>query len=277
MKSFSTAAALLVVGCLATTRVDEFGSGPAASSAVATVSQSSTGMSAVASSSAGTGGSAAGGAGGGCSYPAEVMSDTPLAYWRLDETTTPVAVDSSGHGHDGSYLAGVTPGLPGAIGTAAHFDGNGAVAVDDNFDFPGNAPFSLEAWYRPDAMAVGAIFSKLSWDGMTYDGYVLNFTMAGQLAFHREPDGVVVAMAPSITSFTHVVVTYDTLSMRLYINGADALSVTDLTLLNDVSEAFLIGDGENWSNFDGVIDEVAIYGAALPPARILAHYQCATD
>ncbi len=29
---------------------------------------------------------------------------------------------------------------------------------------------------------------------------------------------------------------------------------------------------EQWKDFEGVIDEVAIYDYALPPARIAAHY-----
>src|SRR5262245_28067767 len=123
---------MLVVGCLATTRVDEFGSGAAAasSSVAESVAESST-VGSPASTGAGTGGSSVGGAGGGCSYNDEVMSDAPLGYWHLDETVTPLAADASGNGYDGSYLAGVTPGVPGVVGNAAHFDANGSVAVGD--------------------------------------------------------------------------------------------------------------------------------------------------
>jgi len=56
-----------------------------------------------------------------------VLADTPIAYWRLDESAGMIARDSSGHGNDGTYIGGVHPGTAGAIAndpdTAATFDG----------------------------------------------------------------------------------------------------------------------------------------------------------
>src|SRR6185295_17843793 len=56
------------------------------------------------------------------SYPEEVLADSPILYLRLDEMAGPVD-DTSGHGHDGNPLAGVTLGQPSPIasGSAARF------------------------------------------------------------------------------------------------------------------------------------------------------------
>ena len=48
-------------------------------------------------------------------YRAAVLADSPLAYWRLGETSGTVAHDETGNGHDGTYVGGVTLGQPGAL------------------------------------------------------------------------------------------------------------------------------------------------------------------
>jgi len=48
-------------------------------------------------------------------YRATVLADTPLAYWRLGETTGTVAHDETGNGHDGTYIGGYTLGQTGAL------------------------------------------------------------------------------------------------------------------------------------------------------------------
>lgn len=88
------------------------------------------------------------------SYAATVLSDGPIAYWRLDDTTTATAKDSSGYGHDGSYQGGVTlgaTGIPGDVDKAVYFDGSGemTVTLPGLFDFAGNAPYSVELWAKP--------------------------------------------------------------------------------------------------------------------------------
>ncbi len=53
--------------------------------------------------------------GGGTSYSATVLQDSPLAYWRLGETSGTTAADSSGANRSGSYLASPSLNQPGAL------------------------------------------------------------------------------------------------------------------------------------------------------------------
>ena len=48
-------------------------------------------------------------------YPGHVLADGALGYWRLDETSGSIAVDSAGHGLDGTFDSEVTHGVAGAI------------------------------------------------------------------------------------------------------------------------------------------------------------------
>src|SRR5262245_61963391 len=54
---------------------------------------------------------------GAASYPATVLADGPVAYYRMEELSGTTATDSSGNSRDGSYIfsTGGSPhlGLPG--------------------------------------------------------------------------------------------------------------------------------------------------------------------
>src|SRR5690606_6066485 len=87
-------------------------------------------------------------------YAAAVLADGPVAYWQLNETSGPTAVDSAGS-HDGAIGPAVGLGVPGAPQA-----GSGSTA----FDFSGTADrvtvpydpalnptqFTIEAWARVD-------------------------------------------------------------------------------------------------------------------------------
>ena len=91
---------------------------------------------------------------GSSAYRATVLADSPLAYFRFDDTGT-VAKDETG-AHDGTYN-GVVTHVAGAIAaepsSAAVFDGASYVDVGDILPFLGAAPFTLEAWASPVAGA----------------------------------------------------------------------------------------------------------------------------
>jgi hypothetical protein len=89
----------------------------------------------------------------GSPYADAVLTDSPIGYWRLGETSGNVAADSSPNGLAGTYTGGVTLGVGGAINgdpnTAARFDGtNDLVSMGDpasgRLDF-GTADFTVEA------------------------------------------------------------------------------------------------------------------------------------
>ncbi|MGD0262837.1 MAG: LamG-like jellyroll fold domain-containing protein [Verrucomicrobiota bacterium] len=95
-------------------------------------------------------------------YPLKVISDHPVAYYRLDETTGPVGYDYVG-GNNGYYSNGVIYGVSGCFGnlydsdTAAFFGNQsnknvflGASITNVDFSVPNgqNGAFSVEAWAK---------------------------------------------------------------------------------------------------------------------------------
>jgi hypothetical protein len=75
----------------------------------------------------------------------------------------------------------------------------------------------------------------------------------------------------------HMVGTYDTVTMRLFIDGEEVDN--DITTIEFVDNPFELHIGR-WSDggnyFHGMIDEVAVYGRALPPSRVALHYAVGT-
>lgn len=213
-------------------------------------------------------------------YPSVVMSDQPAAYYRLGETSGTVATDETGH-HTGTYQGGVMVGVPGALAGSSNpailLDGtSGFVSIGNTLDFTAGAPFSLEAWVKP--MPVTSGVTRIVCKRAPMQGYSIYIEPAG-LVFEMYRDNANAKIfGPVLASdaFTHVVATYDGSTERLFVNGAQ-VGTTPSTIMLSVNTGLLnigsySGSGSgDW--YSGVIDEVALYAAALPPARVLAHYR----
>lgn len=218
-------------------------------------------------------------------YRAAVLADMPLAYWRLGEASGTVAHDETGKGHDGTYAGAFTLGTPGALAgdanTAVTLDGvTGEIDVGDNFDFAGQVPFSFEAWVKPAVIdsQFRHVVTKMAFDtqGFPQVGtYVILEQGNTTLGFERWQDGgtllaVETAAFPAAGKWAHVVATYDGSTGTLYVDGAAVQSAASTGGVQANGVPML------WGNLlHGVLDEIAVYGAALPASRVTAHYDAA--
>jgi hypothetical protein len=220
------------------------------------------------------------------SYRSTILADKPLAYWRLGEAVGgTTAHDETGNNHDGAYstscVLGVAGALPSDSNTAVQFDGNAAsVTVDPPgpLDFEGHTPFSVEGWVKP-ARIGGGYQHAINHESPTgvREGYAVFVDDLGNLDFERFVGSQGLTLrGPLVTmgQWYHVVGTYDTSTLRLYVNGALIATTPDGRSANALADPLYLGlGGGNMKFFQGVIDEVAIYGAALTQAQITAHYK----
>jgi hypothetical protein len=226
----------------------------------------------------------------GITYEEEVLSDHPLAYWRFGETSGTTAVDSSGNGHDGTYVGGVTLGAPGAIAndpdTSVSFDGATAwMNAGDIFQFAGTVPCSFEAWVNPTIDAnYHEVLSRSDGQGPTTVGTLMYVEPTGSafadFAHRQDTASDIASSSAPVTAgaFTHLVGVYDGSNVLLYVNGALAGQKPTTLATPAATNPFVVGAQSAGLScwFDGPIDEVAVYGAALPAARIAAHYKVGT-
>ncbi len=247
----------------------------------------------VVDASAETGGEDGGDAGTSClasTYVASVLADSPVAYYRLDESTgSTTAKDSTGT-NDARYEGAVTLGVSGVLAddTAVSFDGtSGYVLGAATPAFLAKSPFTIEAWIKPskiDGTYRGVVSNENS-SITDKDGYTLfvqtNDGGPGNAGFERWQSGKsnqTLASPIAVGSWTHLVATFDGNHLTVFLNGAQIAQNTAPPVSILSGYTFAIGAmnaGATPTFFAGTIDEVAIYDHVVSSTCIAAHYHLA--
>jgi YD repeat-containing protein len=221
-------------------------------------------------------------------YAQAVRTTTGLrAYWRFGETSGTSANDETTNNLDATFqntpTLGATGLLTGDTNKATDFvrSSSGRATVADNTLLdPTN--ITLEAWVRVDSTpAFGSsytILSKTNSSGNDF-GYSLAYQRQGfntQLEFAVSTGTTTtysVNQTLTVGTTYYVVATYDGTRMRLYLNGTQLGTGQAKTgNIRNSAQAAWIGSFNTSDNWDGVIDEPAIYSTALSQTTITAHY-----
>ncbi|MCC6622540.1 MAG: LamG domain-containing protein [Deltaproteobacteria bacterium] len=195
-----------------------------------------------------------------------------VGYWTFDDGT---AVDALGL-HDG-VVHGATPVAGGFMGGAFAFDGDDLIEVAPSADFEVQA-LTLEAWIAPsdyDCMhGFCSVFASGDSDG-TPAGHYTVVHPGGTLRFvtadGTNETNLYGARAIPTGAWTHVAVTVDATSMKVYLDGVEAGALTKSHTISHEGHPLQIGSGVA-RYFRGLIDEVAIHARALTAAEIEQHY-----
>ena len=149
--------------------------------------------------------------------------------------------------------------------------------VDVEFD----RPFTMAGWIKPSGKSSGAILSKMD-EKAAYRGFDL-WMEGGRIGTHIvntwESNALKVVSSEVLKPDTwqHVVLTYDgshkAAGVKIYIDGklsknqvqADTLSATIAT-----SQPLRIGSRSTSANWKGEVDDLRIYGRALPEGEIVS-------
>lgn len=211
-------------------------------------------------------------------YEDLVRSDVPVGYWRLGDPGRLLAADSTGHGLDGTYEAGVT-GIPGAIAgdadEAAHFGGTGVV-VPAYAALNLAGPVTVEAWARSSGPgSFGYLVAKSDFHGTL--GYALYTGGSATLRFFVGMGGSRITPDTGFGwdgAWHHVVGVYDGVSVSLYVDKVLIASAPASGPISDSTGRGLTFGRYNDGGFAfaGDLDEVAVYDYALSEDQIHAHY-----
>ena len=208
------------------------------------------------------------------SYTTEVTADTPVGYWRLDESSGLTAVSQvNSPAVDGTYAGSCVLGQPGAISdgdTAVSTGSTGYIQIPDNAVFSFGDTFSLEFWYKPSAAIT--TFQGLMSKGTSFTWAVGTTTSGNVRLLGGSSLGTVIATSTgtlNVNQWNHVVVTKSGATTHIYLNGVEGTTVgTNVTYTNNTN-AIKIGDGANPTK---TFDDVAVYNTALSASRVLTHY-----
>ncbi|MBC8326402.1 MAG: hypothetical protein H8E27_12335 [Verrucomicrobia subdivision 3 bacterium] len=199
----------------------------------------------------------------------------PAAWWRLDEFNGPRAADEMNR-HDGIYETQVAYQLagphsekftPGQINRAAHFVGQRMQARLPKL----GTSYSVSLWFwngmPNDSRAVlGWMFSR----GRNHalgTGDSLGLNAKGHLIF-RSGQKTHTGKAPATRwQWHHAVLVRDGDLVRAYLDGKLQIEAKAAALL-PVETIFLGGRHDNESNWEGRLDEAAVFDRALTAAEV---------
>ncbi|MBL9210304.1 MAG: hypothetical protein JNL92_07530 [Opitutaceae bacterium] len=234
-------------------------------------------------------------------YAQAVLASRPHAYWRLEEMISPHAADASGRGRAARYEDGVALFLPGAQSAA---DGISDVPEQPSaFSGPqiNRAPHFAGGRLRAEMPALGRTYSVALWlwnglpagarsvnghlfsrgrDGQAAAGEHLGIAgtalagATGRLMFSTGEGGAAPLVGRTVLGFRRwhqVVLVREAAKVRVYLDGnvAPELEGTaEPTLAADAPTVFVGGRSDNAANFEGRIDEVAVFERALSSAEI---------
>jgi Concanavalin A-like lectin/glucanases superfamily len=207
-----------------------------------------------------------------------------VSYWRLgEEPGSTTAVDSKGD-NDGTYVGGVTLGTAGALAgnadTAALFDGvDDRVTTSFNPFQPGVAR-TFEGWaIRASNTSDHALFG-----GDAAASYPVLRCLGGgdDVRFNPDVSGAgqdFTGALSGVGEWFHWVLVWhgDTKKAALFVDGVEKGSLTyAFDFGGEPGNIELGAEGGTTNPFEGQLDEVAVYNAALDAATIKKHFELAT-
>jgi hypothetical protein len=224
-------------------------------------------------------------------YSNAVMSLAPIAYWPLNETNQPPLpgniasnLGTAGPAYDGYYGTTISMGESGAIvgdsDTAVSF-GTGSGYIDVPYgpaeSIP--APFTVETWLNAEGSTATACAVSAGQFGSPRAGWLIyNFGTGWSFRLYNE-NGTATSLSllggTIDSNWHHVVGVFDGTNGYLYQDGVLVAGPTAATgYVPNPNVDLSIGARSDGSfEFNGEIDEVAIYTNALSAAQVSADYQ----
>jgi len=207
-----------------------------------------------------------------------------LAWWKFDDGTGTIAVDSSGNGHDGTFIQD-PDWVAGKFGGALHFDGQGGERVSlGGLDIP-SGQMTITCWCKADNLDTPGqdprMVSKAFGGGGNEHIWMLSSSRISNEKFLRfrlktndgQDTSEIKAGTFEVGEWIHAAVWWDGTDMKVYKNGAEVgtLAKGGTSVALDPAVQGAIGNqpiGAENRPFDGIIDDVRIYTRALTEAEL---------
>ncbi|MEX0728351.1 MAG: neutral/alkaline non-lysosomal ceramidase N-terminal domain-containing protein [Planctomycetaceae bacterium] len=216
-----------------------------------------------------------------------MISAKPAAYWRLNEVAGPTAVDASGNHRDAIYEPEVTYYLEGARSEAFCADGEkNRAAMFVGGRLRGRIggigdKYSISAWIwngmpNDERDVSGWIFSRGYDHGLTF--YADHLGIGGKsghtgklIFFHGDDESTAVAGKTEIPrwEWQHVVFVRNEGRIQVYLNGELEIDTEAPAIFPDGFDRFFLGGrSDNDSNWEGRLDEIAVFDRSLSAEEV---------
>ena len=237
------------------------------------------------------------GTSGAGNYKSSLLADSPVGYWRLDETEATKGIANLGF--LGSAVEGIVNGtltlatdspLVGDSNPALNFTGGGYIGLPYHALLNTTNAFSYEIWYNEDAGSSGircplwwrdepVLGDTRGWVHYLWDDW--NPAWGGRGNVFQSSDvyttwnGLGSAALFAQGEWQHLVGTFDGKNKRIYLNGVlISVSTAAKLKIKPVQRAVTTISSISYP-FLGSLDEAAYYTNALSADRIQAHWKAA--
>jgi hypothetical protein len=201
---------------------------------------------------------------------ADVGIENAVGVWLLDEGRGDLAEDISGNGHDGQITG--ADWVDGKFGEALEFEGNGEVRIDSTEKLQLGDQLTMMAYFYTKALN--------DWHQMIAKDaeYLLRIDPPGEgtrmsafvnLAGGWEPRAS--SRAPEKEVWIHFAAVYDGDDgiLKVYVDGVPSGQSARVSKPNPGNAPVTFGHWNNSSRFVGMLDDLAIFNAALEEADIM--------
>ncbi len=206
-------------------------------------------------------------------YPTDYVS-----YWKLDSATGGITPDEAGR-NDGTFMGDASITTDSERWQVLGLDGtDDYVDCEDDASLNFMDSLTLGAWIKPNTFGQsgwGRIVDKgSSSTGFSFfvsqENNNLGYAIYGVTVVYSNSNSI------SLNNWQHVAVSYDGSAVTFYVNGMESGTVSYTADPPDSSgHPLVIGirDYDKNRDFDGLINDVIIYGRALTPTEISQIYE----
>jgi hypothetical protein len=208
------------------------------------------------------------------------LSQNLISYWQLDEESGERADAHGANDLTDNNTVGYATGI---IGNGADCEASNSetLSISDGsqtgLDITGD--LSVSAWFKPETVAETQLVSK--WHHVSYTSYntglgpnglswINNADTSGYGYTNYQP-----AYTINTGTWYHLVTVYDADQglVEFYINGTSVASSTGMdTSIADSAASFRLCARDNGGQYDGMIDEVAIWNKVLTASEVADLY-----
>lgn len=215
-------------------------------------------------------------------YPGTIVSDNPIVYYRLEESsgTTMLNASSSGSARDGSYFGTIGFLQPPLIktGKSIEFDGSSSYATINTNSFGNNWARSVEVCFEINAFPSSGYACLVGHGRDNNDSYHFYLSIGSDQKLHFVAYGAGGAIVLDISGSTlstgtkyHAICNFSYSAPKeisVYLNGAlYGTNTYAVTWSLPISTSSYLSIGKSVSTsytqhsyFEGLIDEVSVYG-----------------
>ncbi len=205
----------------------------------------------------------------------ESINDDLVAWWVMNEGSGSHVNDISGNSNHGTTQAD-TAWVGGIHGPALSFDGTGDY-VDAGNDTFGDSGFSVATWFMSDDVTnESRLYARGSNSGNNPTVQIITGGIRGIVGAAAEGGGgQVVGSSVAISNdiWYHVVMTFDKIRMKLYINGVEEADDAAATNIGITTETVFIGASVGTlSPHQGDISDVRVWSRTLTASDVQQLY-----